>query len=138
MSNTLAQEDLSSTRRTLGLFWIIYGIARILLAVWLLAFEVTAKLMFGSLLSRVPNPYSLMDTFHLVYAAIILLSIVCGALGVLAGCALLGGWSWARTMALAAGFLSLPEMPLGLMLGVYTIAKLLPPYGFRTAAKATS
>src|SRR5271167_2170474 len=123
MSNTVAPDSPSSTR-TLGLMWIVYGLARILLAVWLLAFQVTAKLMFGSLLSRVPNPYSLMDTFHFVYAAITLLSIVCGVLGVLAGFALLTGWSSSRTLALAAAFLSLPEMPLGLMLGVYTIAKL--------------
>jgi hypothetical protein len=137
MSNTVVAESPSSSRSTLGIFWIIYGLARILLAVWLLAFQVTAKLMFGSLLSRVPNPYSLMDTFHFVYAAIILLSIICGVLGVLAGVALLGNWSSARTLALAAGFLSLPEMPLGLMLGVYTIAKLLPPYGFRTVPAAS-
>lgn len=134
MSTNVVPDSLSEMRRTLGILWIIYGLARILLAVWLMAFEVTAKLMFGSLLSRVPNPYSLMDTFHVVYVVIILLSVVCGVLGALAGFALLGGWASGRTLALAAGFLSLPEMPLGLMLGVYTIAKLLPPYGLRTAA----
>ena len=42
--------------KVLGFCWIIYGIARILLGVWLLAFQTTATLMFGSLLSRVPNP----------------------------------------------------------------------------------
>src|SRR5271168_514733 len=102
--------------RVLGFCWIIYGIARILLGVWLLAFQTTATLMFGALLTRVPNPFTLMDTFHLVYAAIILYSIVCGVLGALAGLALLTGWSSARMLALWAGFLSLPELPLGLML----------------------
>jgi len=137
MSNTIDPGNLNTSARTLGILWIIYGVARILLAVWLLAFQVTAKLMFGSLLSRVPNPYSLMDTFHLVYAAIILLSIVCGVLGVLAGFALLGNWSSAPVLALAAAFLSLSELPLGLMLGVYTIAKLLPRESLRAFA-ATS
>jgi hypothetical protein len=96
------------------------------LAIWLLSFEVTATLMFGSTLSRVPNPYSLMDAFHLFYAGLILLSVVCGLLGILAGLALLSNWSSARSLALVAGFLSLPEAPLGLILGVYTIARLLP------------
>jgi hypothetical protein len=93
--------------------------------------------MFGSLLSRVPNPYTLMDTFHVFYSVVILISIVCGALGVLGGVALLSGWTAGRTLALAAAFLSLPEMPLGLMLGVYTVAKLLPPYGWRTSPAAS-
>jgi hypothetical protein len=42
------------------------------------------------------------------------------------GLALLAGLSAARALALWAGFLSLPELPLGLMLGVYTVVRLLP------------
>lgn len=117
---------ISGSPRGLALCWIVYGLARILLAVWLLSFEVTATLMFGSTLSRVPNPYSLMDAFHLFYAALILWSVVCGVLGILAGLALLTNWASARMLALLAAFLSLPETPLGLILGVYTVAKLLP------------
>jgi len=77
------------------------------------------------LLSRVANPFTLMDSFHVFYAAVILYSIVCGVLGVLAGFALMTGWSSARVLALWAGFLALPELPLGLMLGVYTVVTLL-------------
>ena len=113
-------------RQALGLCWIIYGLARILLAVWLFLFQTTATVMFGALLTRVPNPFTLMDTFHLFYAVIVLYSIVCGVLGAIAGLALWTGWSSARAVALSAGFLALPEMPLGLMLGVYTIVRLLP------------
>jgi hypothetical protein len=119
-------ETAASSTKLLGVCWIIYGLARILLAFWLLAFEVTAKLMFGALLSRVPNPYAMMDHFHIVYYAIVLISIVIGALGIVAGLALLAGWSVGRPLALCAAFLSLPEMPLGIMLGVYTIVRLLP------------
>lgn len=121
-----ATKTLVASRKTLGLCWIIYGLARILLAVWLFAFQTTATVMFGSLLTRVPNPFTLMDTFHLFYAVIILYSIVCGVLGAIAGLALLTGWSSARMLALCAAFLALPELPLGLMLGVYTIVTLLP------------
>jgi hypothetical protein len=134
MSNAIVTESQSANSRVLGILWIIYGLARILLAVWLLAFQTTAKLMFGSMLSRVPNPYTLMDTFQLFYAVIVLASVACGILGILAGFALRGNWSSARALALAAAFLSLPEMPLGLMLGVYTIALLLPRHALRTTA----
>lgn len=125
-SHSTSTSGTTGELRGLGFCWIVYGLARILLAIWLLSFEVTATLMFGSTLSRVPNPYSLMDAFHLFYAGLILLSVVCGLLGILAGLALLSNWSSARSLALVAGFLSLPEAPLGLILGVYTIARLLP------------
>jgi len=121
-----AANSIIASRKALGLCWIVYGLARILLAVWLFAFQTTATLMFGALLTRVPNPFTLMDNFHLFYAAIILYSVVCGALATIAGLALLAGWSSAYTLALCAAFLSLPELPLGLILGVYTIARLLP------------
>jgi hypothetical protein len=120
--------------KLLGFCWIIYGIAQFVLGVWLLAFQTTATLMFGALLTRVPNPFTLMDTFHLVYAAIILYSIICGVLGALAGLALLTGWSSARMLALWAGLLSLPELPLGLILGVYTVVRLLPAENGRVVA----
>lgn len=126
MSNPHSPETVMSSGKTLGFCWIVYGLARILLAFWLLAFEATATVMFGALLSRVANPYTLMDTFHVVYVAIIFWSVVCGVLGLLAGLALLAGRSAARSLSLWAAFLSLPEMPLGLILGVYTIVRFLP------------
>lgn len=135
MPTNHSPEVALNSGKFLGFAWIVYGIARILLGLWLMAFEPTAKVMFGALLSRVANPYAMMDHFHLVYFAIAVLSFVCGALGVLAGLALLTGSSVGRTLALCAAFLSLPEMPLGLMLGVYTIVRLLPP--FRTAHATT-
>ena len=133
-------EFSASDSKFLGIAWIVYGLARILLAFWLLAFEVTAKLMFGALLSRVPNPFAMMDHFHIVYAGIVLVSFVCGAAmsgysaALMAGLALLASWSAGRTVALWAAFLSLPEMPLGLMLGAYTIVKLLPRSNAGTVA----
>jgi hypothetical protein len=122
----------------LGFAWMVYGIARILLALWLMAFEPTAKVMFGALLSRVANPYAMMDHFHIVYFGIVVISFVCGALGILAGLALLTGSSVGRTLALWAAFLSLPEMPLGLMLGVYTTVRLLPSFRTAYATKESS
>jgi hypothetical protein len=138
MPTNHSPEVAFTSAKFLGFAWIVYGIARILLALWLMAFEPTAKVMFGALLSRVANPYAMMDHFHIVYFAIVVLSLVCGALGVLAGLALLTGASVGRALALSAAFLSLPEMPLGLMLGVYTIVRLLPPFSAAYAGKESS
>jgi hypothetical protein len=131
MSTTAESVFVADHRRILGACWIVYGIARVLLAFWLLAFHITAKLMFGALMTRVPNPYTLMDSFEVFYTAIVIFSVICGLLGVLAGLALLATWSAGRPVALAAAFLPLSELPLGLMLGVYTIVVLLPRYDAR-------
>jgi hypothetical protein len=70
-----------------------------------------------------------MSIFHVMYIAMIALSIVCGILGLVAGLALLGGQRSGRTLALIAGFLSLSNIPLGTTLGIYTLVVLLPPAG---------
>jgi hypothetical protein len=85
--------------------------------------------MFGALLNRVPDPFTLMGVFHFIYIVMIALSVVCGILGLMAGLALLGGKQAGRTLALIAGFLSLSNIPLGTTLGIYTLVVLLPPGG---------
>jgi hypothetical protein len=111
--------------RTLGLCWIAYGVIRLIVAVCLVIYVSTATVMFGTLLNRVPDPLVLMDIFHFIYAAIIVLSAVCAVLGLMAGLALLAGRQSARRLALIAGFLSLSDIPLGTTLGVYTLVVLL-------------
>jgi hypothetical protein len=96
------------------------------MVLWLMAFSATATVMFGALLTRVPNPFTLMADFHLIYLAITMLSAVVGVLGILAGLALLASQGFARPLALIAAFLSLSEIPLGLTLGTYTLVVLLP------------
>ena len=110
-----------SRRGTLGAFWVIYGVARLLAAAWLTAFSGTATVMFGALLTRVPNPYSLMDAFHIFYIVVVAWSVVCGIVGILAGVALLSGHGSARILSVVAAFLSVSEIPLGLVLGIYTL-----------------
>lgn len=110
----------------LGSFWAVYGIIRLIMALCLLIYASTATLMFGALLSRVADPFVLMGIFHLLYTAYVILSVVCGLLGFVAGLALLGGHQSGRKLALIAGVLSLCDMPLGLTLGIYTIVELLP------------
>jgi len=121
---TATQEPLRiapGKTKFLGLCWVIYGVLRLAMAIWLLLSTGTATVMFGALLGRVPNPFVLMGWFHVSYALVIVLSAFAGILGVLGGAALLSGARSGRMLLLVAAFLSLSEIPVGLTLGVYTL-----------------
>jgi hypothetical protein len=107
--------------RTLGTLWIVYGIIRLILAIWLVFFSTTATLMFGAVLNRVPDPFTLMDVFHFFYVVAIAWTALSGIFGIFAGMALRGDRAISRAWFLAAVFLALPDIPLGTMLGVYTL-----------------
>jgi hypothetical protein len=110
----------------LGLFWLIYGVLRIIAAVWMLSFTPVATVMFGALLNRVPNPYPLMSAFHLIYAGWIVLSAASGIFAILAAISLLAGAGANRILAVVAGLLAVPFIPVGTMLGAYTLALFVP------------
>ncbi len=112
--------------RILGSFWAVYGVIRLIMVLCLVIYGGTATLMFGALLNRVPNPFALMDIFHFVYAAVIVLSAVCGLVGLAAGLALIAGVRSGRKLALIAAILSVSDVSLGLSLGIYTLVELLP------------
>jgi hypothetical protein len=116
----------SGHRRILGVCWLVYGVLRVAVGIWLVLFSGTATVMFGALLSRVANPFALMGDFHIVYTGLVVLSVVCGIFGILAGAALLANQRAARTLALIAGFLSVSEVPFGTTLGIYTLVLFLP------------
>ena len=126
-SNDPGLHSLGGPLRTLGGCWVVYGVIRLVLAALLVLYSGTATVMFGALLSRVPDPFTLMSVFHFMYIIMIALSVVCGILGIMAGLTLLGGKQSGRTLALIAGFISLSNIPLGTTLGIYTLVVLLPP-----------
>lgn len=105
----------------LGWCWIVFGIFRLIVAVWMLSFAGTATVMFGTLLNRVPNPYSLMSAFHLIYGGWMVLSAASGIFGILAGITMLTSSGVSRRLALVAAFLSVAFLPVGTTLGVYTM-----------------
>lgn len=125
-SDVSIAQSPSGHLRALGTCWIVYGVIRLILALCLFIYSATATVMFGALLNRVPNPFSLMADFHVLYNAMIALSVVCGILGIIAGLALLAGNPSGRLLALFAGFLSLSNIPLGTTLGIFTLVVLLP------------
>jgi uncharacterized membrane protein len=105
----------------LGILWIVYGIARLLAAVVLVVYSGVATVMFGALLTRVPNPFFLMAVFHFCYVVAIIVSVLAGLFGLLAGAALLTRKASARGLSVVAGILSLSDIPLGTTLGTYTL-----------------
>jgi hypothetical protein len=110
----------------LGILWAIYGVSRLIIALVLALFSGTATLMFGALLSRVPNPLALMADFHLLYVCIIAWNILSGVVALVAAAGLLGRSGSARKLAILAAFLALPVPFFGIMLGVYTLIVFLP------------
>jgi hypothetical protein len=118
--------NLNGNRRTLGICWLLYGIFRVVVGICLTVFSGTATVMFGALLSRVPDPFTLMAVFHVAYVCFVILAVLGGLFGVLAGLALLGNQRSARTLALIASLLSVSDLPLGTTLGIYTLVVVLP------------
>jgi hypothetical protein len=125
-SDDLNVQNSTGNFRTLGSFWTVYGVIRLIMVVCLVIYGGTATLMFGALLSRVPDPFTLMDIFHFLFMTMIVLSAVCGLVGFVAGLALLGGQPSGRKLALIAAVLSVSDIPLGTTLGIYTLVLFLP------------
>ncbi len=79
--------------RTLGILWILYGLERFAVALSTFLCIPTLTVMWGALLTRVPNPLTLMDLFHLFLIFAIILAIVAGIVSILAGLALMSDLS---------------------------------------------
>ena len=120
-TNDAAARNPGGNWRSLGSLWIIYAVIRLVAVILLVVYSGTATVMFGALLSRVPDPFTLMSIFHVLYVVAIIITALAGLFGLLAGSALLAGRAAARTLSLAAGFLSLFDIPLGTTLGIYTL-----------------
>jgi len=117
--NTLESPNSRGSHSQLGVCWVIYGILRFVIAMWLVTFMPVATVMFGALLVRVADYIPAMEVFHAFYIFAIILSVLCGVFGVLGGVALLRQRT--SRLAIIASFLSLSELLIGIILGVYTL-----------------
>ena len=135
-SDDIATGNLNDYRQSLGACWIVYGIFRVILGICLFVYSGTSTVMFGALLGRVPDPFDLMGAFHVVYAVIVVLSFVCGIVGLLAGLALLAKQRSALKLALVAAILSVSDPPFGTTLGIFTLVAFLPFRGGFASARA--
>lgn len=112
--------------RTLGILWILYGLLRWATALGIFLYSGTLTLMWGALLNRVPNPFALMDLFHMFLLFAIILGVVAGLISIIAGMALTSGGQSGRGLGLVAAFFGLINGPLGIALGAYTLVVLVP------------
>lgn len=126
MANNTSIVTSGGRAGTLGILWAIYGISRLIIALVLTFFSGTATLMFGALLSRVPNAFALMADFHLLYVCIIIWNILSGIVALVAAADLLAHRRSARAIAILAAFIALPVPFFGIMLGIYTLFVLFP------------
>jgi hypothetical protein len=82
--------------------------------------------MWGAVITRVANPFALMDLFHVFLIFLIILGIVAGLVSIIAGLNLMSGGQSARRFGLIAAFFALINGPLGIALGAYTLVVLVP------------
>ena len=107
--------------RTLGVLWLFYGIFRIAGAAAVVIWNGTLTVMWGAIITRVPDPFTLMTMFHVFWVFFVILGVVAGIISLLAGAALLSRGESARTLALVASFFGLTDGPLGIALGAFTL-----------------
>jgi len=123
--------------KTLGICWIAYGVFRLAMGVAAALLAPTATVMFGALLVRVSNPFFWMDLFHVLYACCVAITLLAGVLGILGGFALLRNAPSARGLLLAASFLSLSDLAVGIALSAYTLIVLLRGSSFERRPAAS-
>jgi hypothetical protein len=76
--NTLESPGSRDSYSQLGVCWVIYGILRLVIAMWLVTFMPVGTVMFGALLVRVADYIPAMEVFHAFYIFAIILSVLCG------------------------------------------------------------
>lgn len=104
--------EMNKHLNVLGLLYIVLG-----------AFHVVGLSIAIVFLSYFPWTSGAMDFWFVRNFIIIILGIVAfvSLLGIIGGIGILRGQNWAKGLVLAVGFVLLLNMPLGTLLGIYTI-----------------
>lgn len=114
----------------LGVFWIIRGVLRILMAGWLGL--IGARWIGGfatALTDRIPDmphgfPLARLIETGIMFGSVI--TVVIGVASIVAGWGLLERASWARILTVVLTFLALIRLPFGTALGIYSLVVLFP------------
>jgi hypothetical protein len=116
---------------SLGALWVIYGVICLAEAVWIDVNDAALTTMWGTIVSRVANPFAWMNSFRLFLVGMVVLAVSAGILALLAGMALMRRTSPNRPLVLTASFLGILNGPLGIALGVYTLVLQVPRGSWR-------
>lgn len=115
----------------LGALWMIYGVICLAEAAWIALNEAALTIMWGTVVSRVANPFGWMSAFRFFLVGMVSVAIAAGFVSVLTGIALMHRNSSSHALALTASFLGILNGPLGIALGVYTLIMLIPRASWR-------
>lgn len=110
----------------MGILWLIFGVARVIMAVLLVSESGKLALMWGALLNRVPDPQGWMQAFATGLAVLAVVVIVSAVVSLAAGLTLLSRARVGRVLGIVAAFLAFVDGPPGTALAVYTLIILLP------------
>jgi hypothetical protein len=119
--------------RGLGILWVLYGLLRLIGALGVFLYSNVLVLMWGAIITRVPNDIAMMNMFHLFLVFVIILGIVAGVVSIIAGLGLMSSGASAKSLGLVAAFFGLTNGPLGIALGAYTLVVLVPAAGVRSS-----
>ena len=114
--------NLQARSNTVGILWLISALVCFVKAAWIALESPILTLMWGALLNRVPNPFAWMSDFHAVLMGIIVWDVVAGIFALMGGLAWMQNSRSTRFLLTVASLLALITGPVGLMLGVYTLA----------------
>jgi hypothetical protein len=121
-------QALSHHVHVLGIVWMVYGVFRIIMAVWILAFSHYFLPVMQDALSHsnAPFPFPIIQFMHIIYAFSAVYSVVTGSFGIYAGYALMQRKRIGRAMAIVAAFVCVISFPFGTAVAIYTLIKLMP------------
>lgn len=122
---------IEKPRGRLGALWMIYGVICLAEAVWIAVNDAALTTMWGTVVSRLADPFAWMNSFRLFLVGVIALAVAAGILSLLAGMTLMRRTSSSRPLVLTASFLAVLNGPLGIALGVYTLILLAPRASWR-------
>ncbi len=113
-----ARGRVSRHLQVLGILWIVFSVLRLIPGLAMLGMSGAVSMPF------MPAHFEgwLRPMMHVLGIVVIGLSLA----GFVAGWALLERVSWARTLALVIGIISLIHIPFGTAIGIYTLWVLLP------------
>jgi hypothetical protein len=121
-------QALSYNVRVLGITWLAYGVFRIIMAIWILAFShyLVPAIQDAFSQSNTPFPFPIVDFLRAIYAISAVYGVATGCFGIYAGYALRQRKPIARAAAIVAAFVCVISFPFGTAVAIYTLVKLMP------------
>ena len=119
--------SISSAARhpILGALWALYGAMTLAGTMWVIVFNRTLTLMWGAVISHVANPFAWMNFFHAYLGVMVVVGFIAAALSFIAAFSLMTG-AGARLWSLIAAAFGMFTTPIGIVLGVFTVAEMYP------------